>query len=154
VQQILQAARNNEWTDNGDGTVTAAGERLQAGEFTLTFKPIDEANSRALPGNTGVVVLDTNVTPDLAEEGVARDVVRLIQQARRDAGLHVSDRIELVVRSIVLDDALKNHRQYIAAQTLAERFVIGDDETDTSEMYETTASVEGESVTIRLRNSI
>jgi isoleucyl-tRNA synthetase len=154
VQQVIKAAREGNWEDKGDGTVAVAGETLTDGEFTLTFKPRDEERSRALPGNVGVVVLDTEVTPELAEEGVARDVIRLIQQARRDAGLHVSDRIELVVRSVVLDDALNRHKDYIVAQTLASRFVIGNDGTDTSEMYETTASVEGEAVTIRLRTEI
>jgi isoleucyl-tRNA synthetase len=42
-----------------------------------------------------VVVLDIDLTPELEAEGVARDLVRLVQQARRDAGLHVSDRITL-----------------------------------------------------------
>ena len=45
-----------------------------------------------LPGG-GFVVLDTAVTPELAAEGLARDLVRAVQQARRDAGLDVSDRI-------------------------------------------------------------
>ena len=43
----------------------------------------------------GFVVLDTAVTPELAAEGLARDLVRAVQQARRDAGLDVSDRIAL-----------------------------------------------------------
>ena len=50
-----------------------------------------------LPGG-GFVVLDTAVTPELAAEGVARDLVRAVQQARRDAGLDVSDRIALTDR--------------------------------------------------------
>ncbi len=45
----------------------------------------------------GFVVLDTEVTPELAAEGLARDLVRAVQQARRDAGLDVSDRIALTV---------------------------------------------------------
>ena len=45
----------------------------------------------------GVVALDIEVTPELEVEGRARDLVRLIQQARRDAGLDVSDRIVLTV---------------------------------------------------------
>ena len=42
-------------------------------------------------------MLDIDLTPDLEAEGVARDLVRLVQQARRDAGLHVSDRIALTL---------------------------------------------------------
>ena len=152
VQQVLKAARENNWSDNGDGTVTVGGERLLEGEFTLTFKPLDENNSRSLPGNMGVVVLDTNVTPDLAKEGVARDVVRLVQQARRDAGLHVSDHIELVIRDTgEHTDAINEHKAYIAAQTLAERFIVGEDETDTAELYESKGEIEGTTLTIRLR---
>ena len=49
-----------------------------------------------LPGG-GFVVLDTAVTPELAAEGLARDLVRAVQQARRDAGLDVSDRISLTI---------------------------------------------------------
>jgi isoleucyl-tRNA synthetase len=40
-------------------------------------------------------VLDIDLTTELEAEGVARDLVRIVQQARRDAGLHVSDRIAL-----------------------------------------------------------
>ena len=42
-----------------------------------------------------VAVLDFELSESLIQEGKARDLVRLIQQARRDAGLHVSDRIRL-----------------------------------------------------------
>ena len=56
-----------------------------------------EQVSTPLSGVEGVVVLDTSLTPELEAEGVARDLIRLVQQARRDAGLHVSDRIELTL---------------------------------------------------------
>jgi isoleucyl-tRNA synthetase len=154
VQQILKAARENNWTDNNDGTVTVGGEQLLEGEFTLAFKPIDEDRSRALPGNVGVVVLDTNVTPELANEGVARDVVRLVQQARRDAGLHVSDHIELVIDAGSFTDAVTKHMPYIIGQTLAERLVVGvDDDLVSAEMFEATGEVDGETVKIRLRRN-
>ena len=56
-----------------------------------------KAASAALPRGDGVVVLDLAVTPELEAEGLARDLVRLVQQARRDAGLDVSDRIDLAI---------------------------------------------------------
>ena len=43
------------------------------------------------------IALDTEITPELAAEGIARDAVRVVQQARREAGLDVSDRIELSI---------------------------------------------------------
>jgi isoleucyl-tRNA synthetase len=43
------------------------------------------------------VVLDCKVTPELEAEGIARDLVRVIQQARREKGLDVSDRIRLTI---------------------------------------------------------
>ena len=49
--------------------------------------------------DTGLVVaLDTTVTPELHAEGVTRDLVRAVQQARRDAGLEVTDRISLALQ--------------------------------------------------------
>jgi isoleucyl-tRNA synthetase len=67
-----------------------------------------------------VVVLDTDVTPELAAEGLARDVIRVVQQARRDAGLDVSDRIALTLAaSTTVTDAVRTHEVFVAAETLA-----------------------------------
>ena len=60
------------------------------------------------------------MTPELAAEGLARDVVRAVQQARRDAGLRVSDRIDLTLGAdqAVLS-AVKAHTKLIKTETLA-----------------------------------
>jgi isoleucyl-tRNA synthetase len=75
-----------------------------------------------LPHN-GFVVLDTTVTPELAAEGLARDVIRAVQQARRDAGLDISDRISLTVSG---DDdvwaATVAHQELIMLETLSVQF--------------------------------
>jgi isoleucyl-tRNA synthetase len=73
----------------------------------------------------GFVVLDTEVTPELAAEGLARDLVRAVQQARRDAGLEVSDRIALTVAgSDAVQAAARAHEQLITAETLATSFEV------------------------------
>jgi len=56
-----------------------------------------DAASTPLAGGEGVVLLDLEVTAELEAEGLTRDLIRLVQQARRDAGLHVSDRIDLTL---------------------------------------------------------
>ena len=70
---------------------------LQPGEYELKLTAADPDSTAALPGSDGLIALDTTVTPELAAEGTARDVIRVIQQARSDAGLDVSDRIALAV---------------------------------------------------------
>ena len=75
-----------------------------------------------LPGG-GFVVLDTEVTPELAAEGLARDLVRAVQQARRDAGLDVSDRISLtVLGDQQVWEATVAHQALIVEETLATQF--------------------------------
>src|SRR5213075_345794 len=74
----------------------------------------------------GIVFLDTTVTPELAAEGVARDLIRCIQQARRDANLDVSDRIRLTIdASDAVADAARVHEKLVRSETLATDVVYG-----------------------------
>jgi isoleucyl-tRNA synthetase len=73
-----------------------------------------------------VVVQDTEVTAELATEGLARDVVRVVQQARREADLNVSDRIALVVEAPAeVSAAVRAHEAFVAGEVLAERVAYG-----------------------------
>ena len=75
----------------------------------------------------GFVVLDTAVTPELAAEGLARDLVRAVQQARRDAGLAVSDRIALTIGgSEAVQAAARTHEALVGSETLATSYSIGE----------------------------
>ena len=98
VQQVIKAVKTGDWSqDVVSGVVTAGGVELRDGEYSLRLIANDPDRSAALPASSGVVVLDTTLTPELEAEGVTRDLVRLVQQARRDADLHVSDRIALTL---------------------------------------------------------
>ncbi|HEY3749552.1 MAG TPA: DUF5915 domain-containing protein, partial [Pseudonocardiaceae bacterium] len=69
---------------------------------------------------------DTAVTDDLAAEGVARDVVRAVQQARREAGLEVSDRITVtLLAESHVGDAVRAHEKFLRAETLADDVAYG-----------------------------
>jgi len=102
--------------------VTAGGLALVEGEYTLETvagAASDDVAVGMLPGG-GFVVLDTSVTPELAAEGLARDLVRAVQQARKDAGLDVSDRIALQIAATpAVREVAIQHGEMIARETLA-----------------------------------
>jgi isoleucyl-tRNA synthetase len=75
---------------------------------------------KVLNEGTLTVALDTTITPDLLYEGYVRDLIRGIQNARKEAGLEVTDRIALAVSGDEeLRAALDRFRQLVAEETLA-----------------------------------
>ena len=126
VQQVIAAAKAGDWMLDGD-TVVVGGVPLEVGEFTLELELDDPAAAVVFLPGRGFVVLDTRVTPELAAEGLARDVIRAVQQARKDAGLDVSDRIALTLGSHdeAAIAAIEAHRQLIGTETLATTLHLG-----------------------------
>lgn len=127
VQAVFTAARSGEFSLNGDGTVDVAGHTLSTDEFDLALESPEGVTAAALGSADAVVVLDTGVTAELAAEGLARDVVRQVQQARRNADLVVTDRINLQLGGdeAVLE-AVRVHRDYVAGQVLATELSLGE----------------------------
>ena len=123
VQNVIKAHKTGDWSVV-DGVVTVGGMELLDGEYSLDLVASESAGegiaSTGLSRAGGVVALDIDATEELEVEGRARDLVRLVQQARRDADLHVSDRIALdVTASAQWIEAIERHRDLIAAETLA-----------------------------------
>ncbi len=144
---------------------TAVAEILQAGgtlELALADGPVTlEANDvvvqlRAPEGWAGVadrgtqVLVDVRLTEELSGEGMARDVVRHVQELRKKSGLEVEDRIvlDLQTESPPLKKAIEAHWAYISGETLATGRQILDGQAHT-----TTVKVEGQPLTIRLRKA-
>jgi isoleucyl-tRNA synthetase len=119
VQAIIAEAKNGNWDALPE--VTVAGEKLDAGEYDLVLRSADPAAAIAFLGDGGFVILDTETTPELEAEGLARDLIRVIQDTRKAAGLDVSDRIGLRITGESTDDvaALFAYGATIAAETLA-----------------------------------
>ncbi|KQV67960.1 isoleucine--tRNA ligase [Nocardioides sp. Root122] len=122
VQLAIKGSKTGDWSVAEDGTVTAGGLELVEGEYALDTVAGDASGGTAtgvLPRG-GFVVLDTEVTPELEAEGTARDLVRAVQQARKDAGLAVSDRIALTLSGPAATlDAARTHEALLAEETLA-----------------------------------
>ncbi len=135
VQVAIKASKSGDWHVDDDGAVTAGGLVLQDHEFSLetvveTGSTGDSKAVGVLPGG-GFVVLNTSVSEELAAEGTARDVVRSIQQARRDAGLNISDRVTTTVRTDTQTvHALRANAELITTETLTNELIL--DETGTA----------------------
>jgi isoleucyl-tRNA synthetase len=131
VQRAIKGSKSGDWSVDADGAVVAGGIALQEGEYALTTvvadaDPGDQRAVAMLPGG-GFVILDCAVTPELAAEGLARDVVRAVQQARRDAGLDVSDRIALALGGdAAVRTAVEAHADLITSETLAGTLEVGE----------------------------
>jgi isoleucyl-tRNA synthetase len=126
TQKVIRAVKQGDWSIETD-RVVAGGVELREGEYSLTLVAIGagERGSTALGDGSGIVVLDLVVDDDLKREGVARDVIRLVQQARRDADLHVSDRIRLTLGAP--DDvaaAVQTHAAMVQSETLARELLV------------------------------
>jgi isoleucyl-tRNA synthetase len=131
VQQVIRAAKAADWREE-DGVVVAGGFALEPGEYELTLSAGSGEESRdalgLLPGG-GFVLLRTETTPELEAEGIARDAIRAVQEARKSAGLDVSDRIVLALNASPQEAAaLQAHADLIAGETLAVGFAVQETE--------------------------
>jgi isoleucyl-tRNA synthetase len=151
VQAVIKGSKTGDWSVAEDGTVTSGGIDLVEGEYTLDLVAGSDsaAEGRAIGVLRGgdFLVLDTRVTPELEAEGTARDVVRAIQSARRDAGLDVSDRITLTVagdQAVV--DAVAAHRNLVAGEVLATELDVPAD--PATGAHEASEKVSGGTVTV------
>ncbi len=119
TQKVIVAVKKGDWKRNGN-VITAGTIDLFEGEYNLKLVPKSAGASATLNDSEGVVVLDIDLTPDLEAEGLARDLIRLIQQLRRESGLHVSDRIQLQLGlPRELAEQVSGHFATIKTETLA-----------------------------------
>ena len=149
VQLAIKGAKSGDWSVDGAGVVTAGGLALQQHEYTL--ETVVEATggeesiaAAVLPGG-GFLVLDTEVTAELAAEGTARDMIRAIQSARKDADLQVSDRIRTqITADAATVAALHANAELIKTETLSTGLVLvtGEEGTAPAVSVETVAAAE------------
>jgi len=126
VQAVIQAAKAGDWSQTADGVIVG-GIELVEGEYTMDLVADFAGGAQdqeqtdqigILPGG-GFIILDGRVSEELAAEGLARDLIRQIQQARKDADLDVSDRISLsVFANAFALSAIRAHEALVKSETL------------------------------------
>jgi isoleucyl-tRNA synthetase len=106
--------------DGGEVGINVDGDEHVLGpdELTLSLQPLDGYEVEAEAGHA--VALQLELDDELRREGLAREIVRAVQNARKEAGLEITDRISLALGgSEELVDAARAHEQYVAAEVLA-----------------------------------
>ena len=94
--------------------------------------------------NNLAVVLDTNLTPELIEEGFVREIISKIQTMRKEAGFEVMDKINVYVKdNKVIEDIMKAHAEEIQSEVLAEEILL-----DTTQGYEKEWNINSQKVTL------
>jgi len=146
--------------DGGEIGVSVAGREhtLTAQDLLLTLRAPDGYSVEREGAHA--VALDLKINEDLRREGHAREIVHAVQNARKSAGLQVEDRIELALDGDpALLDAARAHGDYIAAETLAVAFELGDAATgaagaaDAATDYTEQSEIDKLALTIALRRS-
>jgi isoleucyl-tRNA synthetase len=123
VQQVIGAARSGDWTETPEGVI-AGGIPLAEGEYELVVETAGRPSGEALATlGRGFALLDTTTNAALEAEGLARDVIRAVQDTRKAAGFDVSDRIRLHLLFADADDAVAVRTAWdvagVAGETLA-----------------------------------
>ncbi len=125
IKEITESAKQGNWQKISDNEIEIAGVKLVDDEFEvkLAVKNNDEKKSAiaALPTNDYLIALDIEVTKNLEDEGIARDIIRAIQQNRKDADLNISSHVNLKIfstNSRILE-VTKIFENYIKEQVLA-----------------------------------
>jgi isoleucyl-tRNA synthetase len=125
VQAVIQSAKSGDWSEE-NGAVVVGGIALIEGEYEIDLVADTSTGADGevtdhigiLPAG-GFLILDGKVSAELAAEGLARDVIRAVQSARKDADFDVSDRIKLTIKAA--EDVLAAvavHSELVKSETL------------------------------------
>ncbi len=111
---------------------TEGNYQLSTVNYRLIAEDV-EILTEDMPGwlvqNNGVltIALDIELTPELIEEGIARELINRLQNLRKSSGLDITDRIRVeIVRNDAVNDAVEHCSEYIASQVLANSITLVD----------------------------
>ena len=112
---------------DGSATVVVDGESVSVSDEEVIITETPRSGWAVASDSGETIALDLNVTPELRRAGLAREMVRLIQDARKSSGFEVSDRISCwwTATDEDLAESLTEHGQMIASEVLATSFESG-----------------------------
>ncbi|ADE30156.1 isoleucine--tRNA ligase [Rickettsia prowazekii] len=121
MKAIIDAAKKGEWEATTLG-LAICGEILNSDEYTLILEPYSHIKGTAnFDNNSSLLILNLELTSELIEEGYARDIVRFIQYARKEADFSITDRILIeIISEFDLSKIIDHYGDFIKEQTLGE----------------------------------
>ncbi len=135
LKDILLAQKNNDWTILENGNLMISNVEIDVSLFEVKYKPIDGSLAMQCSSYNILVILDTTITKELMLEGLSRDLIRIIQQTRKDNGLEILDRIniEIFTKDDIFNSVIDLWSSFIKDQTLADNIALSN-QTDNIEM--------------------
>ncbi|WGJ62456.1 isoleucine--tRNA ligase [Wolbachia endosymbiont of Frankliniella intonsa] len=124
IKKLVQYVKEGKWKQVENEQIFLGDETesytMEKGEYELLLKANSEY-SAVFDNNKGVVILNTELNNELILEGLARDIVRLIQETRKQADFYISDRIRVIIKAEdeKIKEAINTWVEYIKDQTLA-----------------------------------
>ena len=120
MKDVLAASKAGLWKRADGGAVEVAGQRIEAGEYELRFRAGKAWTRSASPGRPASSCSTRRSIRSSSGKGLARDFIRLVQVARKEAGFNVSDRIHIEVKaSPTVNAAISAHEAMVRGETLA-----------------------------------
>jgi len=141
VKDIIAASKNKQWQQH-DQNIAIAGVVLQPNEFSLklTAKPYNQKQYAiiALPSNDYLLKLNIELNPQLIDEGISRDIIRSIQQSRKEANLQITDMINLKIasNSTKILQVVQDFSAQICSQVLAHKIDLSDKANEKSFLHQ------------------
>jgi isoleucyl-tRNA synthetase len=128
MKDVIVASKKGEWKKLPNNEIKIGGIKLTEEDYSLNLIPKNTDSTGVLSTNDALVELDIVITEELKLEGLARDIVRLIQQNRKEADLNISDKIHLFISTDneEVKKAINANSTYIKEQTLSTSIEIGD----------------------------
>ncbi|MFA6091020.1 MAG: DUF5915 domain-containing protein, partial [Candidatus Gracilibacteria bacterium] len=119
VQDVIIQAKSGNFQELEGGQIQVGEYILESGEYEIAYEPLQDMTLDVMSGSGMVIAMDTTITEELELEGFARDLVRVIQDLRKEAGYEVSDRIQVALTGEKMEKILALFADYITSETLS-----------------------------------
>ncbi|RZP12938.1 MAG: isoleucine--tRNA ligase [Chloroflexi bacterium] len=122
TRKYMEAANNYNWTMNSNKTIDILDIVLKEDEYFLEKESNPGTETREINDGKIVISLNIDIDQDLKIEGIARDILRAVQNKRKDENLDISDNINIKIYGAnIVQETVSRHGEYISNNSLAEK---------------------------------